>query len=226
MKAATKKTETAVMLYDGNAPQRIPLEITEGSERFETAHNVGPVTDPIFLEFVDSVDPTIDIDEMNQALSESVNQLWRKVIKSVENIEVEAGTDYRDEIGKDEIETVINSLMGVHPIQPTEATSAIRKLSSKATVTVRTQALFSGKLLDQTHILKRKSDEHRKKYERIYSGISDDDGKAKQSVRAKAKAELYDELSVSTDGFKGKVPMRFKTVVIDYYFEPGSSAKK
>lgn len=224
MKAKTAKT-TDADLFDGNAPQRIPLEITEGSERFETAHHIGPVTDTVFLEFIDSVDPNAeDSGDLETKLNDAVTELWRKIVKSVEAIEVDPGTDFRDAIEFGEIEAVIQSVMGVTVLPPT-AVSGVRNLSAKATAVVRTQALLSGKVTQQSHTLSRKTDEYRKKYERIYSGIGEGDT-PKQGIRAKAKAALYDELIVKAEGFKGKVPLRFKTVVIDNYFDSAIAAKK
>lgn len=223
MTSKKAKTTSTADLYDGNAPQRIPLEITEGSDKFETAHNVGPVTDAMFLEFVGSIDPAIDdAAELQAALETSATSLWRQVVRSVENIE--ADDDFRELIDFSEIESVIQSLLNVHVERPTDVTPGVRTLSAKATVQVRTRAFLSGRVLTQSHRLVRRTDEHRKKYEQIYSG-GDDDAQ-RQINRAKAKGALYDEIAVSQDGFKGKVPLRFKTVVVDYYFESSISGKK
>lgn len=210
-------------LYDGAAQQRIPLEVIEGSERFETAHLMQPVTDARFLEFADAVDMTKDdILEIRDDLSAATRELWKELVRSVENVDAGDG-DFRELIESDEIDQVMEAMMQVLVI-PT-AGSGVRKLG--ATVTVKTTAFFGGRLLTQTHRLKRKTDELRKKYDQLFQ--ADDAGKPKltQSERILAKAKLYDEISTGTEGFaKGKVPVRFKSVVVDNYFRPAIDPKR
>lgn len=230
MKTATKKAEDKPTLYDGNAVQRIPLEITEGGERFETAHKVAPVTDAIFLEFVDQPDygegasergsDTDYAEHIQNELKKALTWLWKKIVKSIENIEVDDDSDFRDAIDAAEVEAVVSAVLNVGIVRPVALTTAARSLSAKATVAIRTDALFNGKITQQTHTLHRKTDEHRKRYDLIFSND------AKSSDRARRKGELYDSLVVKTEGFKGKVPLRFKTQVIDYHFEDTVSLKK
>ncbi len=93
--------------------------------------------------------------------------------------------------------------------------------------TVITQAYFNGAPVKQRHVLQAKSDEWRKKYQRIQRAQYVED-KANKSDEAKikfvpgnrAKAALYDEMLIEAHGFAHDIiPMRFKVVAIDAAFE-------
>lgn len=223
----TAKAKETTELYDGNAKQRIPFEVTEGSERFETAHNVKPVTDARTLELLDAVvlediedETNLDrVRRINALLTVETRKIWNDVIIDVENTESEG--DFRELIDDREVSAAIQALTAVDIVEPETVVTGVRRLDAKATVNVVTRALFNGKLMTQTHKLRRRSTELDKKYDQI--NWSED---LKPSETAKAKAALYDEILVETVGFKGKVPIRFKTRVVDYHFGTTIDPKK
>lgn len=217
--AKSKKDSAAV--YDGAAPQRIPIEVIEGSSRIETAHHVGPVTDAIYLEYIDSVD-TAKLTSPQEGLNEirrATKELFRTISRSIENIE---NDDYVDLVDAEEVEKVVNAVMNVstpvgEPLEP-----AKRNLDPKSTVKVITIALFNGRLMSQSHELIRKTDEHRKKYDAIQEGGE----AATAGSMARAKGQLYKQICVKSEGFKGAVPLRFQVRVIDHHFRPEIDLKK
>jgi len=224
-----KKKEESSSLYDGNASQRIAFEIIEGSEKFETAHNMKAVTDARLIEFYDACSFTFEGETTEERTAELARyrdqiaaegkKLWRELVVNVENVECDG--DFRDQIGDAEIEAVMNSLTNVYVVEPDAVSTGVRKLTTDGTVTIQTQSLLSGKLLTQKHIVRRRSTELEKRYDMI---VSNDNTSI--SEKAKAKAKLYDDICVRTEGFKGKVPMRFKQQVVDYHFGTAIAAKK
>lgn len=217
-----KSNEPTPTLYDGSVRQRIAIEVEEGSEVFQTAHLIGPMTEARFIEFLDSADlSSDDMDVMLAELNDATRELWRGLKPELENIEVPANEDIRDLIPFEEIEQVMSAFLNVRVVP--HKSDGIRRLSAAAPVTIETVALLNGRPLKQTHKLKRKTDELRKKYEHIYRT---GENAPTQSERALAKGKLYDEMKVEVTGFKGAIPLRFKTIVIDHHFRPAIDAKK
>lgn len=233
--AAKKKTETGD-LYDGNASQRIPFEVTEGTQTFPTAHHLKAFKDAIYLEFIDAINARIDGDT-EEELIKSANDLqtkivdeqrglWRDLVTDVENITVTDGDDFRDLIDHSEIKAVMDAFMAVQ-VRDARPADGPRDLSAKGNVTVETLAFMDGKLLVQKHVLRRRTDELQKKWDFIHRGADDADGAAmKPAERAKAKGDLYRSVRVSTEGFKGEPPLRFMVAVMDTYFNVRIDPKK
>ena len=180
-------------LYDAAAVQRIPFEVTVGSVRFETAHIINPITDEEQLDAI--------AERGDDGPEEAMRKIWRDHVKSVENTTFDG--DFRDAIDESEIDSAILGYMFVGILKPQKVSTGVRDLSGA--VTIKTQASFNGKLLEQTHTLRRRTDELRKKYDAIW-----DDANTDPRERAKAMKSLYGQIMTKVEGFKGnRVPLRF-----------------
>ena len=103
----------------------------------------------------------------------------------------------------------------------------------QAEQTIVTEVWFNGQVVQQQHVLKPKTLEWEKKFERIQKKRFREE-KIKGLHRRKPTiefipqddkiGELYDEMVIDALGFAatapGRVPLRFKTLVINYVFAP------
>lgn len=218
------------MVYDARANQRFAFEITEGGEKFRTAHIFKPLTDERYIKFLKDTKIRGEKDKLEQEVNAAQISLWRDLIDSIENVDVAVDTDFRDLVDADvEMIPAINAFLPVSIWEPDTTSDGKRTLGGNLVVT--TEALFSGQLVYQKHTLKRKTDEFAKMYDRLVDNEyrREKIGGLRREVameyhpQAKARGELYDKMFVSVEGFAGSkatdVPLRFKTVVINSIFQ-------
>lgn len=227
---ATENKET--ILYDADAPQRFAFDVTENGEKFETAHVFKALTDEKYLEYVKGINASADEDDSESNESEILAKLWREQIQAVENLEVEEGKDFRDVVDTEtEVVPSIKNFLAVVVVETEKIGTGKRKGTTAAASTeiVTTEAYFNGAPVRQTHVLKSKksNEEFSKKYARIEKNQWKTEitkglrrqPKVEFFPQIEAKAALYDQMCISTTGFAGdKIPVRFKSVVVDHIF--------
>lgn len=218
-------------LYDANAANRFEFEAHIGSERYDTAHVYGAISDERYIQWIDDFKiKAKGEDNVHEESRESDVKCWDDIIIEVENIEVPEGADWKALIPASEKSEGLKQLFAVAPVEADEKTNGPRRLGTSATEQViTTEAWFNGKILQQRHILTPKTLELEKKFERIQAKRT----KTEQTRGLRRKpivefvaqddklGKLYDEMLVRTEGFAGDiVPLRFKTAVMYYVFAP------
>ena len=217
------------VLYDAAAHQRFPFSVKEDGVLVETAHVFKPLDDERHLAYISEFVKIRDGERVDKTLTELSVDLWRELIESIENLEVEPGADFRDiPDAEEEISPLLISYLTVIVKPPTVSDKRQRSPIKSDRQTIITQAYFNGEVCEQKHILQAKSDEWRKKYNRVQrSQYVEDKTKGKTNEpkltfvpQNRAKAALYDEMLIEARGFADDViPMRFKVVAVDAAFE-------
>jgi len=217
----------APVLYDATVTQRFPFSVREDGELIETAHIFKPIDDAKHLNYLRELVKIRDGERNDKTLNELTADFWRDLIESIENLETEPGTDFRDvPDAEEEIAPLTVSYLTVIVKQPTIAQKRKRSPIKTKNQTVTTQAYFNGEVCEQKHILAAKSDEWRKKYNRISRSqyVEDKNGtgdaKLKFVPAYEEKLALYDEMFIEATGFAADtIPARFKLAAIDAAFE-------
>lgn len=232
---SSQKAE-APLVYDADAQQRFAFEIIEGAEKFETAHIFNSLGDERYLQYLKDGKIEGNEDEVKEEVQAATVSLWRDLVDRLENVEIEGDSDFRDLVDvENEIIPAMGAYLAIAIVEPEVVVSGVRKLSADNNLKVITEAYFNGKPIQQTHILSRKTQETSKTYDRICKNEYKQERmggglKLKPRTRfvpqVKAKGELYDQMAVSHEGFKGRVPVRFKATVIDYIFASTLQQKK
>ena len=216
-------------IYDAAAMQRFPFTLRENGELIPTAHIFKPIDDERHLQYITDFVAVRDGTRSDITLNRLTVEFWRDLIEAVENLETGEGEDFRDiPDPEEEIAPLLISYLTVVVKPPVVAEGRKRSSAKADRQTTVTQAYFNGEAVEQTHVLSAKSDEWRKKYNRIQRSQYKEDEtkgtrgetKVKFIPQNRAKAGLYDEMMIEAHGFaRDVIPMRFKVVVIDDAFE-------
>ena len=222
------------VIYDTEAENRFEFE-AKGADGnlYDTAHRFKPLSDDRYWQFIREFKVEQKGDEIEEDVRGAYISLWHDLIIEVENIEVKDGEDWKDLILDDEKIGAGEFLLTVVIYEGEKKTGA-RKLAKDASITVETEAYFNGEVARQKHLLREKTIEHQKKYSRIIDRRLQTE--RTRGLKRKPKVEfhpqnqaigrLYDEMILSTEGFEGEVPLRFKETVINHIFEAGLKQKR
>lgn len=232
--AGPAQAEPPVVLFDAEARNRMPFEVREGTRTYETAHIFNPLSDERYMQWLRAFKMRGNEDALDEQSREATCALWDELIHEVENIAVSEGLDFREVIPDPEKLEAISAFVAVAIAADIERVTGSRCFTPDATQTVTTEAWVNGEIATQSHVLKRVSVEWQKKYSRIAAKRFKQErigGLRRQPqleyVPQDHKfGEMYDEMVVSNTGFAGRVPLRFKTVVIEHLFGERLSQKK
>lgn len=233
--AATKAAEPPAPIYDADARNRFPFEVREGVNLYDTAHIFEPLSDERYMQWLREFKMRGNEDMLDEESREATCRLWDDLIFEVEKVTVPDGKDIRDVIPPAEKIEAISALMAVAIGADIRKADGSRSFDENATQTVATEAYFNGEIAVQTHVLKQAGLEWQKKYARINArrfkqekvGGLRRQPKLEYVPQDHRFGELYDEMIVSTEGFAGgKIPLRFKVVVIEHLFGERLSQKK
>jgi hypothetical protein len=206
----TSNDPTPAKLYDPEARNRFEYEVRENGSIFEVGHVFGSLSDERYVqwqrEFKIKGNDENDVDE--QSLEASV-RLWDDIIIEVENIDFEAGTDWKAFIPYSEKIDALNDYLAVAIADETEDQKAVTKRTigpGQSSQTVITEAWTNGDVAKQKHVLVRATMELKKKYSRIQSkrfkqetikGLHRRQPKVEFVPQDEKLGELYDEMKIS-----------------------------
>lgn len=226
--------------YDGSAQQRFEFEIVDGGQKFDTAHVFKPVTDERWIEFLREQKVRGNGEVIESSETEAIERLWNDLIVEVENVLVEDGGDFRDLIDYAEKRDAIQHYVSVASLDPEVENGDVRRLGSVRRLGVQkrrvviTEAFQGNAVVRQLHNLRGKTLEDIKRYESLLRRRFKQE--QTRGLRRTAKIEfvpqdekfgkLYDDMILSTTGFVGKVPLRFKVAVIHHLFASELDEKK
>lgn len=215
-------------IYDAKATQRQEFEVTENGAKYDTAHVYQPLDDPRYLEFVKSFKLKGDGKEINENETEAYTTLWDDLCTEVENFDAEGEENWKSLIDSSEKTESLINFLAVAVVEPETKSDGKRRAAAITTETIITEAFFNyPNTCQQTHVLKKKTDDWKKKYDHIKRKQWRQE--ATKGLRREPKIEyvpqneafgaLYDEMFISSEGFKDNVtPLRFKTTVIHHIF--------
>jgi hypothetical protein len=225
----------APILFDADARNRFEFDVREGVELYETAHVFEPISDERYMQWLREFKMRGNENDLDEESREATCRLWDDLIVAVEKINVPEGRDFRELIPPPEKLEAISAFMAVAIGADIKKNEGGRNFAEDATQVVVTEAWVNGEVAMQRHELKKVSVEWQKKYSRIKAKTFKQEKIGGLRRQPKTEyvpqdhrfGELYDEMFVSQDGFiGGKIPLRFKTVVIDHLFGERLSQKK
>lgn len=219
--------------YDATAKQTFPFEVTEDDGVYETAHHYDPLDDERYVKFVDAIVVKGNEDEMVADAISAQEKLWNDLNQQKpDNFETDE-EDWQSVIDlENEKIPSLNHYLAVAIVVPEKADAEngdrkVRHKSKSDTITVITEAYFNGKPVQQKHVIKRKTKEWSKKFNRIrqkgakfekVGGLRSKPNMIAVSQDV-AVGKLYKEMFVSQEGFvDGIIPLRFQGRVINYIF--------
>lgn len=219
-------TAPAQASYDARSENRFEYDIERDGLTYSVAHVFGPLTDDRYLQWLGDLNIRGEDEEISETAREASVKLWDELIVRLEGVEFDEGLNWKDYIPAGEKIAAINDLFAV-AINTTQKKAAGKlRLDPKAdsNVVIRTEAYRNGEILIQTHTLRQPSFEDEKNYSRIQARRIRTE--QTRGLRRKPKVEyvpqdarigeLYDSLVISSEGFTGGIPLRFKTTVVHY----------
>jgi hypothetical protein len=225
-----------VAVYDASAKNRFEFEIRHNGGVYDVAYIFDALEDSRYLQWIHEFNVKGNEDSVSEESREATCRLWDDVIGEVENIEYPEGADWKSLIDHQEKIDSLNQFLAVAIVEQEKQPGKLRLgTDSVPTEVMVTEAWMNGEIKQQTHTLKPKTIELEKKYSRIQGK------RFKQQkvggLRSKPKieyvpqdekiGELYDEMKIAAEGFKGDViPLRFKTTVIHEIFASKLDPKK
>lgn len=231
----TSETENKVkpVLFDARATQRIAFEVRQDNEKYDAAHNLKPLSDERYLEFVRAVDISATAEDVAAQTKTAAESLWTDLIGEVENFELSEGEELKDAIEFGEKSQVLSVFLACVAVEP-DKTTGKRKSVKSDRQTITTEMLFNGLPIAQTHVLQASSDEWRKKFDRIQrKRFKEEPTKGLRrepkfiyTSQDEAVGALYDEMLIESSGFAHDTPLRAKTTVVYYAFASTFDAKK
>jgi hypothetical protein len=227
--------------------QTFTLEIADDAGRYRVKHVFKP-----FADSPDTVQALLNYDnersisyktegkdtEIKTAATMAAINLWDRMIESVEgygNPGEDLPANWKELVPAEDKVATINDLLFVDLKETqTDEDAPIRGRawgSAAATKTIDIVAYFDGREVFLSHTLKAKTAAEVMAYDRIKSRITLGKNEMSLKPQFKQKADLYDKLIVSVDGYScdaALVPVHHKAFVITAYFDTdiNSTTKK
>lgn len=232
----SRKAQDSSPVYDARARNRFDFTLHRGSDSYELGILFDPLTDERYMQWNHELKVRGDQDEIEESSREATAALWDDLVPEVEGIEYPANADWKALFPTSAKVESVNNLLAVAIV--TDEGQKGKKLvlgASQPTQTITTECWFNGEIARQSHVMAARTIELEKKYARIESkkvrqekigGLNKRKAKIEYVPQDEAKGELYDEMQISAKGFAGDViPLRFKTIVVDFIFAPTLSPK-
>lgn len=234
------------LLFNADAPQRIPLELEKGGKTYKVAHLIGAVSDEDYLRYDRerkvNVSDTRHADEAAVEIKDdsftAAVGLWNRNVNSIEGYGLKGGGtldgyDWKSKVKDDEKAfAVLRAMLAVEasPLQSANEDEFYPLDDDEDTATVRLECLFEGRKVIVEHLLKSPNAEQLAKYRSIVSRrlIVKGTRFGKQDERVPSRvpslSALYDELKVSASGYEGRVPNYHKVAVVLHCFSAEQEA--
>jgi|GEM_PF-6094515 len=229
------ESENTSQIYNMHAQNRFEFEIERDGQSYDVPQTFKPLSDERYIQWLNDLSVRSNANgEVEEKAREATAKLWDDVIADVENIDYDEGTDYRPLFAAADKIEAMNNFLAVSVVSNDGTRGRLRLGAASETQVVRTECWFNGEIVEQTHVLRTKTFELEKEYDRIQAKRTKRE--TTRGLRRQAKVEyipqdealgkLYDSMSVSVDGFTdGEIPLRFKTLVMNYVFAPSLKAK-
>jgi len=214
-------TEETKVLYDADAPQRVPLEIVQDGKTYEVAHLFGAgIDDDAVLALVDAED------EWRAAM---LRGAWLQMLtgfEGYETLENESYAELSNLIPLDEAVSAIDEGLLLAAVIVRRMPGKKPSLSARAAVTsYPMRAFFDGAFVDTTHRLAPYDALHYRVWQKIKSeAFPVKFGDHNLTSYGRACVALYDALQVGAEGYAGRVPAHHKVLVIERHFDGQSAA--
>lgn len=226
--AAAAAPTKAPAIYDADAKNRFVFEKEQNGQKFDIGHIWEPLDDERYMQWNRDLKVKGNADEISEESREATVALFDDQVSALDNVEIPEGADWKSLVdSQDKIDSA-NAFLAVAIVESEEKAEGKFQLGQSGdTQPVITEAWFNNEPVQQTHVIEKRSLEREKQYERIQKKQL----KTEQTrgLRRQPKieyvpqdeklGELYDEMQRSVTGFANdKVPLRFKTTVMNYIF--------
>lgn len=195
------------LFYVADEPQRVPMAIVVGGERYDVAFNFKPLQDDAAIGLAD--------DELTSP------KIFERHIDSAEGFEDEAGNafapaDLAELVPvEDQQYAVDGALLGTHLLAAPAANRKLNLRNPPVTSKYKLLAWFNGQEVMTEHVLANESQEVR----RVWGSLELRTfpitfGDIQIRSYARGLVTLYDALVESSEGYVGRVPAHHKMIVI------------
>lgn len=234
MSQEQNRTEEPI-LYDADAAQTIPLEITRGGRRYPTRHAIGPCPDDLYVEYDKQRNPRVRVgrDKTVESLDDAekaTSFLYREVLESVTGWGDPRGANVDERVARMVIEGGLLICAVDEDEEAPEVGDAEEdrpwEQTDKGEGAVRLRCRFNGRELVTRHFPQAApSAEQRKRYnglnakKKLAPGGSLSQSTVALASIARPLGKLYDELFGRAEGYAGRVPLWHKGEVVTHYMD-------
>jgi hypothetical protein len=222
------------ILFDADAPQRIPFNVEHEGELYEIAFNASPLTDELTRQYESRRNVRQAGAEADDGLEGIVTKsdsdaagawLFDVLMSAVEGVE-ESGEDWKSQFDVLEKAGFIEqSLFAVEVVAPPKTSTGkpLPRVRRGGEGAVRLRAIFSGRIVETVHRLRDADADLMREYASIMGrGVLVQGSKlGRREIYVPSRAgrlgEIYDGLKVSATGYAGRVPLHHKMAVVVHH---------
>jgi hypothetical protein len=229
--------QPALVLYDADAQQRVPMETERRGKLYKVAHLINPISRDTIVEherarkvLISDAETSESDDADARAIGsqsfEAALSFYDKVANGTENYSFKNPDNWKEEVSrKDKFFVVSGVLLAIEFVQlPLAAESEACPADDEDTSTYRLRCPFDGHILILEHALRAGSADDISDFVSIMSRAllvqGAQFGQTDQRIpsRALALEALYDRVKVETKGYANRVPLHHKMAVVLRHF--------
>jgi hypothetical protein len=222
--------ETAVVIYDADAEQRVPFQTERKGKLYSVVHVFGPVTDEAVIQYERGRDQRISDAETGESNEQDVMAVTSRSFQAAIAYWDSTGTraeGYAGEVSaKDKAFAVQNILFAVEfdALSLAAADELCPDDEDDDTSTYKLRCMFDGQLLTTEHTLRAGTADEVAEFQSMMSRAllvrGTHFGQTDQRIPSKARrlGVLYDKVKVTSAGYAGRVPIHHKMAVVLRHF--------
>lgn len=207
-------------LYDADASQIIPLEITKGARSYNVAHVLRPLSDERYFALDAELEEVSRRNEnLSSALYEPKHRLWRELVE--ERIGYKERPDWREKTHQSDAVQAVNALLFAETAEGSDAPVFEELLDDEDLSVIALKARFSDREIETTHSFREETKAEFDRFVAIVTGAARREKLASMKKRNATRdlCELYDAVCAEQSGYAGRVPAWHKIVAVRAFFE-------
>lgn len=219
VKKSEKSKENETILYDADAVQTIPLEITKGIKTYDVAHVLRPLSDERFFRLDAEVLETSRRSEtLSSQIYEPKQNLWRELAEK--RVGYAENPNWREKTHQSDTVQAISALLFSEAVKASD-TIEDELLNDDELTPVHLKCRFNSGFVETVHNFREETKDEFDIFFSIITGSPRKDklASAKKRNPAREFAELYDVVCVSAEGYARRVPAWHKMVAARAFFE-------
>ena len=227
-----------VLLYDADAPQRVPMKVERHGKLYLVAHNFRGIKDDDIIEFERTKDVRLsdaDDSESDEQSAMAVTSkqfaaaiaLWEKLAESVENYALKQpeGEWQKEVSAKDKAFAVNSVLLAVEFVElPVAAADEACPPDDDDTSTYIMRAIYNGQVVETRHVLRAANADEMGQFTGLMQrallvqGTRFGQNDQRIPSRARGLGELYRKVKIETTGYSRRVPLHHQMAVALHHF--------
>jgi hypothetical protein len=232
-------TKTAVLIYDADAPQRVPMQTERRGKLYKVTHRIDAIKRESILEYERALQvrltdaDTGESDEQDaRAVTSNTFAAAQDFYDKVSNAPAEGYTfknpaAWKEELSKSDKGYVVNGILLAVEFRelPLASESEACPAEDEDTSTYHMRCIFNGQLVDLEHTLRAPSAEDLTTYtgimgrQLLVQGTQFGQTDQRIPSRALALEVLYDRLKMQAKGYADRVPIHHKKAVVQRHFK-------